>query len=255
MKSVLTIGGSDSSGGAGIQADLKTFEAFGVYGMSVITVLTAQNTTGVQGIFPLEPAFVLKQIDSVLEDIPVDAIKIGMLYSAEIIDLIADIVSMVKVPVVLDPVSISKAGSPLLHDEAIEALRHLVPLAMVVTPNRYEARLLFGSEDTFAFPGVPVVVKNFKEVREGHEVSVDRLYTAQGVVEFTAPWIETNNLHGSGCSFASAIAALLASGYDLIDAIKRARAFVTEAIRKAPGLGHGPGPLNHKAGGVHAFAF
>ncbi len=252
MKTVLTIAGSDSSGGAGIQADLKTFEAFGMYGASAITVLTAQNTTGVQSIFPVPSSFVAEQIHSVLEDFRVDAIKIGMLYDAAIIETVRAIVEPLGVPIVLDPVCVSKAGSPLLKDDAIDALREFSKIVTLTTPNLHEAYCLFGYQSgesdslqlLMAHPS-PVLIK-------GHvmdHIIADLLYRGRQKRVFTSEKLDSTDLHGSGCTYSSAIAASLALGLELDHAIERAKAFVTEAIRTAPGIGHGPGPLNHRTAG------
>ncbi|MBN2869887.1 MAG: bifunctional hydroxymethylpyrimidine kinase/phosphomethylpyrimidine kinase [Campylobacterales bacterium] len=254
MKTVLTIAGSDSSGGAGIQADLKTFEAFGVYGASVLTVLTAQNTTGVQSIFPVDPSFVAEQIHSVLDDFRVDTIKIGMLYDAAIIETVRAIVEPLGIPIVLDPVCVSKAGSPLLKDDAIDALREFSKAVTLTTPNLHEAYRLFGYRsgdsdslsDLIAHPS-PVLIKGHVMDR----IIADLLYLGRQKRVFTSQKIESTDLHGTGCTYSSAIAASLALGLELDHAIERAKAFVTDAILSAPSLGHGPGPLNHKAAGEY----
>ncbi len=254
MKVVLTIAGSDSSGGAGIQADLKTFEAFGLFGTSAITVLTAQNTQGVQAIEAVSPQFVRQQITAVLEDLDVAAIKIGMLFSEEIIDAVIDVIKTCDVPIVFDPVFISKAGSPLLQDEAVEKMKALFEYATVITPNQYEAKALFdytpmsGSEQMRRL-GVPVLVKNHHDENSGE--SVDKLFINGKAELFKTEYVNTTNLHGTGCSFSSAIAANLALGKELSDAIRTAKTFITEGLKHAPDIGHGPGPINHKAGGEH----
>lgn len=254
MKVVLTIAGSDSSGGAGIQADLKTFEAFGVFGTSAITVLTAQNTTGVQDIFPLPTDFIAHQIHSILNDFEISAIKIGMLYDADIIGLVTQLIAPLKIPIVLDPVCISKIGSPLLKDDAIHALRELSRIVTLSTPNLNEAYHLFGykSGDTnslqtlIAHPA-PVLIKHHVM----NTISADLLYFGHQKRVFISELIDSTSLHGTGCSLSSAIAANLALGYPLEESIDRAKRFITEAIRKAPAIGHGVGPINHKAGGAH----
>lgn len=259
MKVVLTIAGSDSGGGAGIQADLKTFEAFGVFGTSAITVLTAQNTCGVRSIAPMTPEFVAEQITAVLDDFDVAAIKIGMLYDADIIEAVKTCISGLGIPIVLDPVFVSKAGSPLLKEDAIDAMRSLFPYAAVITPNRYEAKALFGYEhgDTDSLSAIisapcPVLVKHqVAELPEGPR-SIDQLYSGHTKRIFQSPLIETSNLHGSGCTFSSAIAANLALGHPLDAAIGIAKRYVTEALIHAPAVGHGPGPLGHKEGIHHA---
>lgn len=258
MKVALTIAGSDSSGGAGIQADLKTFEAFGIFGTSAITVLTAQNTTGVQAIEALSPDFIKAQIYSVLDDFDVAAIKIGMLYDVPVIETVREVVRTLDVPIVFDPVFISKAGSPLLKSEAVEAIKTLFEHVTLITPNRYEAKELFGYEhgDTESLDAVmnapcPVLVKHRRLELPTGNVSVDQLYMGRQKRVFQTEMIETDSLHGTGCSYSSAIAANLALGKPLDAAIETAKRFVTEALRSAPGIGKGPGPVNHKQGGVN----
>jgi len=257
MKVVLSIAGSDPSGGAGIQADLKTFEAFGVFGTSAITVLTAQNTKGVYAIESLPASFVKAQIAAVLDDFEVSAIKIGMLYSKEIIEVVkAMIETLDGIPIVLDPVFISKAGSPLLEEDAVEALKTLFPYATVITPNLFEAKELFGyvSSDTDSLKRVfecptPVLVKNHTLEDSDQRTSIDQLFFGRTKHLFASRSVETSNLHGTGCSYSSAIAANLALGHPLEKAIDIAKRFITEALIHAPDIGHGPGPINHKTGG------
>jgi hydroxymethylpyrimidine/phosphomethylpyrimidine kinase len=256
MKVVLSIAGSDSSGGAGIQADLKTFEAFETFGTSAITVLTAQNTQGVTDIQPLQPEFVKAQIQAVLADFDVAAIKIGMLFNAEIISMLKEIIQDLAIPIVLDPVFISKAGSPLLQDEAVDKMKELFEYATVITPNQYEAKALFDydvSNETemrsHQFKS-PVLVKNHHDLGKG--VSVDKLFIGEHVIDFESPLINTKNLHGTGCSFSSAIAANLALGYNLQDSIRSAKSFISKALEHAPSIGYGPGPINHKRGILYA---
>ncbi len=258
MKVVLTIAGSDSSGGAGIQADIKTFEAFGVFGCSVLTVLTTQNTEGVRDIYPLEPGFIRAQLEAVFDDFDIAAVKIGMLYSEEIIDTVADFLEErgEDIPVVFDPVFVSKAGSKLLSDDAREAMQRLFALSVVATPNLYEANELLGYEFAhtasleriFSLP-CSVVVKNHLVEREGRALSVDILYRGREKNVFDAPYIDTTSTHGTGCSFSSAIAANLALGRGLEESIGRAKRFVYEAIKAAPQIGHGAGPIAHRRGG------
>lgn len=258
MKVVLTIAGSDSSGGAGIQADLKTFEAFGVFGTSAVTVLTAQNTMGVQGIVPMDAFFVKNQIESVFEDFDVAAIKIGMLFNKEIIEMVRDVIKNLNIPIVLDPVSISKAGSPLLEESAIEEMRKLFEYATLITPNHLEAYELFGYKhgDTKSLQeiqnlDIPVLVKHHAVELEERQFSVDQLYFRHQKRAFQTPLVETSNLHGTGCSFSSAIAANLALGHTLEEAITIAKQFINNALEAAPDIGHGPGPINHKKGGEY----
>ncbi|MBT5934883.1 bifunctional hydroxymethylpyrimidine kinase/phosphomethylpyrimidine kinase [Sulfurimonas sp.] len=256
MKVVLTIAGSDSSGGAGIQADLKTFEAFGLFGTSALTVLTAQNTTGVTDIQEVSPSFVKEQISAVLKDFDVAAIKIGMLYSKEIIEVVKGAIKDLKMPIVLDPVFISKAGSPLLKEDAVEAMKELFEFATVLTPNRYEAEALFGYEygndnslKSITNAPTAVLVKNHVVDTVDGKVSLDQLFLGYKVVAIQTPYLETTNLHGTGCSYSSAITANIALGYSLEASIKRAKEFINLAIESAPNIGNGPGPINHKIAG------
>jgi hydroxymethylpyrimidine/phosphomethylpyrimidine kinase len=255
MKVVLTIAGSDSSGGAGIQADLKTFEAFGVFGTSAITVLTAQNTSGVRSIESLPVKFIKEQIEAVLDDFDVAAIKIGMLYSKQIIEVVGQIISTLKIPIVIDPVFISKVGSPLLEDDAVEAMKQLFKYATVITPNMHEANKLFNYEhgDTASLVNVmeapcPVLIKHQVLQMQDEAISVDQLIFGHQKRVFQSPLLETTNLHGTGCSYSSAIAANLALGKTLEEAIAISKEFVYTAILNAPNIGHGAGPINHKAG-------
>lgn len=253
MKVVLTIAGSDSSGGAGIQADLKTFEAFGVFGTSAITVVTAQNTSGVRSIESLSAEFVKEQIASVLEDFDVAAIKIGMLYSKEIIEAVHEVISTLKIPIVLDPVFISKVGSPLMKSDAIEAMKKMFECVTLITPNIHEANLLFGYKhgdsdslkELMSAP-CPVLIKNqLLEMLRG-SISIDQLYFGHQKRLFQTPMIQTTNLHGTGCTYSSAITANLALGKTLVEAIATSKEYVYQAILNAPNIGHGAGPINHK---------
>jgi len=259
MKKAMTIAGSDSGGGAGIQADLKTFAAYGVFGACAITALTAQNTIGVQGVFEVPPSFVGLQIDSVARDIGFDAVKIGMLSSVAIIETVAaKIVEHGLGPVVLDPVMVAKGGDPLLRADAKGALvGMLLPHAAIVTPNIPEAEILCG----FPIPDAramreaarcilslgpkAVIVKGGH--LEGREESVDVLFDGSEYREYSAPRIGSRNTHGTGCTFSSAIAAALALGYGLGDAVASAKDYVTRIIAASVdlGIGHGHGPMNH----------
>lgn len=258
----MTIAGSDSSGGAGIQADLKTFAALGVYGTSAVTAVTAQNTVGVQGVYELPAEFVGLQIDSVVSDIGVDAVKTGMLANAEIIAIVAAKVQEYGLPnLVVDPVMVAKSGAPLLRSEARDALiRLLLPLAVVVTPNLHEARVLTGleisdladmqraAETIYALGASHVVVKG------GHlpgEQSVDVLFDGRDFTLLYAPRLDTRNTHGTGCTFASAIAAGLAKGQNVAEAVRGAKTFITTALGHALDIGHGHGPLHHLAALYH----
>jgi len=256
MKVVLTIAGSDSSGGAGIQADLKTFEAFGVFGTSVITVLTAQNTKGVNSIQEISSDFVKAQLEAIFDDFDISAIKIGMLFSNEIIDVVREFIKDLTIPIVFDPVFISKAGSKLLHDDAIENMKSILPYATVTTPNIYEAKEMFGYEfansdslDDIINAPCFVLIKNHIIEKNDHYRSVDTLYNGREKFVFDTPYRETNNTHGTGCSYSSAITANLALGFTLEESIQKAKKFIYLAIKNGPNLGHGNGPIAHKIGG------
>ncbi|MFX1568613.1 MAG: bifunctional hydroxymethylpyrimidine kinase/phosphomethylpyrimidine kinase [Promethearchaeota archaeon] len=264
MKKVLTIAGSDSGGGAGIQADLKTFSARGVFGMSAITALTAQNTIGVQGIFEVHKEFVGKQIDSVMSDIGADAWKTGMLSNAGIIQIIAEKAKLYNVEfLIVDPVMIAKGGDPLLQPEAKDSLiSELIPLAYIITPNRHEAETLAGSEITDLEQAKKATIKIHEMgaqnilIKGGHISengdAIDLLYDGKGYTEFRATRIHTQNTHGTGCTYASAIAAELAKGNDIKVAIHIAKAYITAAIQGADKLriGSGHGPTDHLQGNI-----
>ena len=251
----LTIAGSDSGGGAGIQADLKTFSAFRVFGTSVLTAITAQNSVGVHGVHELPPAFVRAQLDAVLSDIGADAVKIGMLSSAPIIDAVAEgLAAHPHGPVVLDPVMIATSGDPLLRPEARAALiARLLPVAVVVTPNLHEAGALADMTVTsekdmeeaarriFDLVPRPVLVKG------GHlkESATDILWDGHSFTRFPGPHLASTSTHGTGCTLSSAIAAGLANGRPLTDAIREAKAYVTAAIREGFQAGRGSGALRH----------
>jgi hydroxymethylpyrimidine/phosphomethylpyrimidine kinase len=257
----LTIAGSDSGGGAGIQADLKTFAALGVYGMSALTAITAQNTVGVQGVVELPADFVGLQIDVVLTDIGADAVKTGMLSNSEIIAVIAAKMQEYRVDnLVVDPVMVAKSGDPLLRPEARQALiERLIPLAKVLTPNLQEARVLSGLEieSLEAMKEAARAIQRLGArnvvVKGGHLPgslqSIDVLYDGHDFTEFTAPRIATNNTHGTGCTFASAIAAGLAKGRSVPEAVGAAKAYLNAVLLASADLrlGQGHGPLNHFA--------
>jgi hydroxymethylpyrimidine/phosphomethylpyrimidine kinase len=259
MNKVLTIAGSDSGGGAGIQADLKTFAARGVYGMSALTAITAQNTVGVQGVFELPADFVAAQIDSVMEDIGADAWKTGMLSNAEIIRVVAGRAQRYQIErLVVDPVMVAKGGDPLLRAEARDALvEELLPLAYVVTPNHHEAGVLTGfvvstlEEMRRAAVAIHALGARYVVVKGGHlpasDAAIDVLYDGRDFEAFEAERVDTPNTHGTGCTFASAIAAELAKGLPVGDAVRAAKTYLTAAVRAAVdlGIGHGHGPLNH----------
>ncbi len=257
MKKVLTIAGSDSGGGAGIQADLKTFSAIGTYGMSAITALTAQNTVGVQGVVELDPKFVGQQIDSVATDIGVDAVKIGMLSNELIVKEVAEKIKEHGLQrVVLDPVMVAKGGDHLLKKEAVESLKEqLIPLSEIVTPNLSEAEVLTGmkikklAEMKKAARMIHEMGANNVVVKGGHLEgdAVDLLYNGTEDKVFSSPRIKTKNNHGTGCTFAAALASYLAKGNDVPQAVEKAKQYITEAIRFSLDLGKGHGPTNHFA--------
>jgi hydroxymethylpyrimidine/phosphomethylpyrimidine kinase len=252
----LTIAGSDSGGGAGIQADLKTFHALGVWGMSAITAVTVQNTKGVSGYEELSPETVAEQIRAVVTDIGVDAAKTGMLASTPIIEAVADVLRETSVPnLVVDPVSVSKHGHPLLAEDAVDALRTLIlPGATLVTPNLHEAALLAGflvrTEEDMERAGRAILGLGAGAVlvKGGHlagrAAAVDVLVGSDGVERCEQERIDTPHTHGTGCVLSAAIAANLALGLDLLDAVDRGKAFVTEAIRRHLEIGQGIGPVN-----------
>jgi hydroxymethylpyrimidine/phosphomethylpyrimidine kinase len=254
---VLIVAGSDSGGGAGIQADIKTVTALGAYAATAITALTAQNTHGVHAVHAVPLDFIARQIAVVLEDIGADAIKTGMLGNAGTIEVVADSLARhaAGVALVLDPVMVAKGGARLLDPDALSALKRLLlPMATVITPNLPEAEALCGmaiadlpamrrAAQVMLTLGVPAVL-----LKGGHlpgETVVDLLATEQDVEEFAAPRIDTRHTHGTGCTLASALAAGLAQGLSLHDAVRRARAYVRAAIASAPGYGGGHGPLDH----------
>jgi hydroxymethylpyrimidine/phosphomethylpyrimidine kinase len=251
----LTIAGSDSGGGAGIQADLKTFSAFRVFGMSVITAVTAQNSLGVQGVFNLPPEFVSRQLESVLSDFGADAIKIGMLSTAPIISAVAESLrSRRQDKIVLDPVMIAKSGDALLQTEARTALtKELLPLALVVTPNLHEAEALAGiavateSDMEEAARRILALGPRNVLVKGGHlrDSATDILWNGRDFARFTGPRVASSNTHGTGCTLSSAIAAGLARGHALKDAVAEAKAYVTAAIREGFQAGGGVGALRH----------
>ncbi|TCZ73183.1 bifunctional hydroxymethylpyrimidine kinase/phosphomethylpyrimidine kinase [Paenibacillus albiflavus] len=259
MQHVLTIAGSDSGGGAGIQADLKTFSALGVYGLSVITAITAQNTLGVQAIETLSSHIVAKQLESVFSDIRIDAVKIGMVAEKFIIHEIAEAIKRYKPPIVIvDPVMVSTSGHRLLEPDQVDALRtKLFPICSLMTPNLHEAELLYGSSihshsimqavvaDLASTFGCEVLLKGgHLPVRDssGTQVSID--YLSDGTT-FTEEWVISEHTHGTGCSLSSAIAALWARGYERNEAIRLAKLYVTKGIRNAYAVGQGSGPIHH----------
>jgi hydroxymethylpyrimidine/phosphomethylpyrimidine kinase len=251
----LTIAGSDSGGGAGIQADLKTFSAFRVFGTSVITAVTAQNSVGVQGVENLPPAFVAQQIRSVLSDFGTDAAKCGMLSTAPIIEAVAATLGERPIErLVVDPVMVAKSGDPLLRPDAQQALvERILPLALVVTPNLPEAEALAGmavterSDMEEAARRIHRLGPRAVLVKGGHlkGEAVDLLWDGRSLTAFTAPRVDSTNTHGTGCTFSAGIAAGLAKGRPLPDAIRDAKAYVTRAIREGFTAGRGVGQLRH----------
>ena len=255
MNTALTIAGSDSSGGAGIQADLKTMTANGVYGMSAITALTAQNTTGVTGIMDVTPEFLEKQIDAIFTDIFPDAVKTGMVSSTELIHVIADKLKQYNASnIVVDPVMVATSGAKLISDDAIETLKEcLLPLATVITPNIPEAEVLSdmtidcqrrygeGSERFYEKFGCAVLCKGGHQVNDAN----DLLYSADGPVWFKGKRIDNPNTHGTGCTLSSAIASNLAKGETLENSVKYAKDYISGALAAMLDLGKGSGPLAH----------
>jgi hydroxymethylpyrimidine/phosphomethylpyrimidine kinase len=256
MKRALTIAGSDSGGGAGIQADLKTFAAHGVYGMTAITAITAQNTLGVSAVHCVPADVVVAQIEAVASDIGVDAVKTGMLATAAIVEAVAAAIVDLDLPqVVVDPVMVAKGGARLLDADAVEAMKaELFKRALLVTPNAAEAEALTGLE-VRTLPQAHSAARALRTmgaaaviVKGGHlegDEAIDVLFDGVRAVELRGPRLRTRSTHGTGCTFASAVAANLALGKSLEDAARRAKDYLTEAIRHAPGLGGGHGPVNH----------
>jgi hydroxymethylpyrimidine/phosphomethylpyrimidine kinase len=250
----LTIAGSDPSGGAGIQADLKTFQQFGVYGEAVLTLLTVQNSTCVDRVECLAPEFVLAQLRSVLDDIPPAAAKTGALGNAGIVEALAEVAVRFTFPLVVDPVMISKHGAALVSIDARSAIaRLLIPLAALVTPNLLEASALTGVDihDVSTMREAALRLRQMGArsvlVKGGHlaGAATDILLDGDDWYEFPAPRIDTIHTHGTGCAYSAAITAELASGAAIPNAVARAKTFIWEAIRTNPGLGRGSGPINH----------
>lgn len=256
-KVALTIAGSDSGGGAGIQADLKTFEAYHVFGTCAITALTAQNSVGVQGVSGVDPAFVLAQVSSVLGDFEVAAMKTGMLFDAGIIQVVIDLVQANRIPLVVDPVMVSTSGHVLLEPSALSLMKEgLLPLAAVITPNIAEAEILTGmsidsqeamhvaaAQLSARYPQAWILLKG------GHlegAFAMDLLLRGDQHHWITAPRLDTQNTHGTGCTLSAAITAGIALGWEIPEAVKRAKLYVNGCLQKAwSGLGHGHGSLRH----------
>jgi hydroxymethylpyrimidine/phosphomethylpyrimidine kinase len=241
---VLIVAGSDSGGGAGIQADIRTVTMLGGHPMTAITAITAQNTLGVQAVHPVPVDIVVSQMRSVIDDLGVDAVKIGMIGSAAIVDAVADLLAPLGVPVVFDPVMIATSGSVLADPAAIAAFGRLMRLATLVTPNLPELAAL-GGEAAVRATGAALLVKGGHG--EGEEIT-DRLVTDAGDTVWTHPRIHTRHSHGTGCTLASGIATGLAQGMALADATGRAIAYVQAALAAAPGIGGGHGPMGHALG-------
>ncbi|MFH2011288.1 MAG: bifunctional hydroxymethylpyrimidine kinase/phosphomethylpyrimidine kinase [Pseudomonadota bacterium] len=254
MKRILTIAGSDSGGGAGIQADLRTIALMGGFGMSVITALTAQNTLGVQGVYPVPPEFVEKQIDSVISDIGVDAAKTGMLSNPQIIKVVAGKIREYRIEkLIVDPVMIAKGGAPLLSEDTLDALiEDLIPLAFLITPNLPEASAICGKPienlDEMREAAKDIYQKGAKNVlvKGGHLPgrSVDVLFDGESFYEYDSARIDTKNTHGTGCVYSAALTFEIAMGNNICEAVKNAKRFVTSAIRYSVPLGGGHGPVN-----------
>ncbi len=259
---VLIVAGSDSGGGAGIQADIKTVSALGGFAMTAITALTAQNTLGIHGIYPIPPAFIAQQIRVVCDDLGVDVIKIGMLHSAEVIRAVAAALPT-EVPLVLDPVMVAKGGASLLEASAKAALiAELLPRATVITPNLPEAAALVdfpmtddasrarAIQQLLRLGPAAVLLKGGHRptaLADGTRVVIDQLWQPNAMAPHTwqRPWLDSRHTHGTGCTLASAMATGLAQGLDLVAATTRAGEFVAQALKSAPGFGQGHGPLNH----------
>ena len=255
---VLIVAGSDSGGGAGIQADIKTVTALGGFATTAITALTAQNTLGVEAIMSVDPAFIQKQMRAILDDIGADVVKTGMLHNAAVIDAVSDIIDDLdpSIPIVVDPVMMTQSGISLLDPAAVQTLtRRLSLRATVMTPNIPEAEKLTGMTivDVEGMMRAAAMLHTIGPkavlLKGGHLGSAPKVYdvlaSEEGVETFESPRIETHNVHGTGCTLASAIATGLAQGLSVRDAVVRGRAYLYEAIRTNPGLGRGQGPVNH----------
>ncbi len=253
---ILTIAGSDSGGGAGIQADIKAIQANGGFALSVITSITAQNTQAVLAAEDVSVELIIRQLDAVFDDFEIAAVKTGMLSSSAIVEVVARHLRERKVErLIVDPVMISKSGYPLLHEEAVATVREqLLPLALLVTPNRHEAELLAGmkvrGEADVREAGLRILESGCRAVliKGGHmeeAQSTDYLVTARGVTPFPAERIDTRNTHGTGCTYSAALATWIGRGIDLEIAVSRSKQYVTEAIRHGLSIGHGNGPTDH----------
>lgn len=255
MVNVLTIAGSDSCGGAGIQADLKTFSALGAYGMSVITAVTAQNTTGVKSVREMDTDIIREQIDCLFEDIEIHGVKIGMVSSIEIIDTIAECLKKNKASnIIVDTVMVSKSGCHLLRPESrLELIKKLFPLALIVTPNLYEAEVITGDKIETVEQMKQASIKIHKlgasnvVIKGGHLTgdAIDVFYDGEIFEYIKGKRIDTKNTHGTGCTFSSAITAYVAKGFSVLEAVKHAKEYINGAIENSIALGHGVGPTNH----------
>ncbi|WP_366163475.1 bifunctional hydroxymethylpyrimidine kinase/phosphomethylpyrimidine kinase [Bacillus infantis] len=260
IKKAMTIAGSDSGGGAGIQADLKTFQELGVYGMSALTAITAQNTTGVQAVFPMTAEAVSKQIESIGSDMGTDALKTGMLFDADIIKAVSDVISHYKwTKLVVDPVMIAKGGASLLQESAMAALKdHLLPLAHIITPNIPEAEAITGmkistladrkeaARKLYALGAGNVVIKGGHDAGNP-EAAADLLFDGSTFEVFEGRRVDTVNTHGTGCTFSAAITAGLAKGLTVRDSVRLGKDFIQAAIEDDLLIGSGHGPTNHWA--------
>jgi hydroxymethylpyrimidine/phosphomethylpyrimidine kinase len=258
IKNILTIAGSDSSGGAGIQADIKTISALGGYAMSVITAVTAQNTSGVKAVKLIEASLIKAQLDAIFDDIRVDAIKIGMLGSAEIITTVAECLKTKNIPIVLDPVMVAKSGDPLLDSSAVNSLKNtLLPLATLITPNLPEAAVLLGQKEANSRAEMEDQAKDLLNqgvesilLKGGHlkgKDSPDLLASDGSLRWFEEKRFETKNTHGTGCTLSSALATFIGKNYSIQEAILESKGYITNAIKAADRLcvGNGHGPTNH----------
>lgn len=240
MKTILIIAGNDSSGGAGVGADIKTAMYFGLHSATAITALTAQNTSGVSSILQVSPEFLEQQIEMITKDFQIQAVKIGMLFDENLIKITSDFIQNLQIPVVIDPVCISKANSKLLSDTAINSLKNLLKFASVATPNLHEANLLFNGD--FSELPCDLLVKQYNK----NETCDDKLFYKNGKSQiFSKPFLKTTNLHGTGCTLSTAIACNLALNSNLEKAIEISKSYVYEAILNAPNLGKGAGIIRH----------
>jgi hydroxymethylpyrimidine/phosphomethylpyrimidine kinase len=248
MKVVLSIAGSDSGGGAGIQADIKSALYHDVFMTTAITAVTAQNTLGVHSLVVLEPEFVKEQIDCVINDFSVDAIKIGMLGSKKLILKVEESIKNLTIPIILDPVAISRAGSKLIDDEAIQTLKNLFKYSYLITPNKYEAKLFFDVNKIEDIEKIQNPQTNilFKNMIKDENKTLDILLKKDGTIQkFESLKANESNTHGTGCSYSASIASLIAKNFSLEDAIQISKNYIYKAIKNSPNLGEGNGPINH----------